>query len=179
MDSLDANIIRKALVLKEYTNMSQEEFNKYLAEALSKIPPKDKIEICNNLEIILALDFREFLEQEGKRAFLMSNSQPRYYKYLESNISDDGRSWRKEGGYTIPVTVSNEPGRVVLINLFYEETIDFLGHELAHVWYNHPKGLDCRPEARETSYKVLDDLAKAKAGEWGFSSDNFTPRKSI
>lgn len=65
------------------------------------------------------------------------------------------------------MTLSNKNGRVVLINLFYEEIVDFIGHEFAHVWYNHRQYL-----------QENESLAKAKAKEWGFNPDfGFTPRK--
>ena len=166
--------------MEEYTDMDLEEFNKYLTEALAKIPPEDKIKICNNLEIILVLDFRKFQERECHRAIdpRIEPDNSRYFKHLKKEARDI--NGHERGGATVAVTNMNEPGRIVLINLFYEEIIDFLGHEFAHVWYNHPEGLNCSPEAYQSSYTTLDDLAKAKAGKWGFNPElNFTPRRSI
>jgi hypothetical protein len=167
--NIDLEIIEKCELLKAYTDMASTEFNNNVSQVLAFISNEDKKQILSHhLEVIYGLDFRKYQESReiGFRGPKPSDSENT--KILNANTADDDK--KTVGGFIC----QKFDGKILVgINLYYIETIDILGHEFAHAWYNHQQDDNSDKSICEKN----EQEAITKAKEWGFNSVSFTARK--
>ncbi len=114
------------------------EFPELFHEVWTQVPEEDQQIIWQNLAYIHGVDFARYDKKQQLN--------------LNITATEAGRTTLYENTELCVVYIDGSRS--------YDNIKISIAHELAHVFYNHPK--------KQTEKLIAEDEAKAKAREWGF-----------